>query len=207
MTTRKQILDILSTGGEATIDEIAASLRSRSGKSVSTVTIRYHLNVLLREGRVTEPRTVPRTTRGRPQHVFAVSRTDKGRGNSGELLSFLLVALAKEQRDDLQQLFQRVVEMMRSAANVSSTAPVHVRLAASAEFLNRRGYEATVEQVVGGHILNTRYCPYHDVIPRTDILCSLDMQIIEAIVAQPIQRLTRLADGDGVCSYFIEEKS
>ena len=207
MTMRKQIFDILSAGGEATIDEIAASLRSRSGKSVSSVTIRYHLNVLLREGHVTEPRTVPRKSRGRPQHVFAVSHSDRGRGNSGELLSFLLASLAKEPRDDVQRLFQRVIEMMQRAANVSSTSPVDVRLAASAEFLNGRGYEASVERVEGGHILYTRHCPYHDVAPRTDTLCSLDMQIIEAILAQPVRRLTQLADGDDVCSYFIEEKS
>ncbi len=205
MSTRQHILGILSERGEATIDEIATSLRLRMGKSVSSVTIRYHLNILLGEGLVSEPRTVPRTSRGRPQHVFAAAACNRGRGNSAEMLSYLLNAIEAESEAVSGAVFDRVILAMSREASFSALDSLEERISNSVVFLNSRGYDAAVEKSRGGYVLHTSSCPYHDVPKRTNSLCSLDMRLIEVVVGRPIVRLTRIAEGDNVCSYFIEE--
>lgn len=205
MTTRQHILDILSETGEATIEMIAEALKERSGKAVTSVTIRYHLNVLLDEGLVTEPRTVPRASRGRPQHVFAAAPVDKSRGNAAELLTHVLSALEHQSPEVAGSVIDQVITTMKGDAAISPSEPLAKRVSASAQFLNARGYKADFEQVEKGFILYTKHCPYHDIPQRTAAVCGLDMRLIEAVVGQPVQRLMRLADGDQSCAYFIEE--
>lgn len=203
MTTRQYIIEILGVKGQATIEEIAKALRLRSGKSVSTVTIRYHLNVLLTEGRVAEPRSIPRTSRGRPQHLFeAVDIVDPNKGNSPEVLSHLLAALQLQPQLALP-IIEQVAQKMAVKAGDFTGMPLDRRLDSVAEFLNLRGYDASVEKVESGFILYTRHCPYHDVPDRQSMMCCLDMRMIEAAVGRPIQRLLRLTDGDEACAYFI----
>lgn len=203
MTTRQQILEILDMSGHATIGQIAEALRLRSGKAVSSVTIRYHLNVLLAEGRVAEPRTIPKASRGRPQHVFeAVNIVEKSRGNSAEVLSHFLAALQR-QPELSATVIEQVAQQMAASAGYPTGIALESRLTGVISFLNDRGYDASVEKVDGGFILYTRHCPYHDVPERQTLMCSLDMRVIEATVGQPIQRLLRLADGDDACAYFI----
>jgi predicted ArsR family transcriptional regulator len=204
MTTRQQILEILDVNGRLTIGQIAEALRQRAGKAVSSVTIRYHLNVLLAEGRVAEPQAVPRTSRGRPQHVFeSVTIADRSRGNSAEVLSYVLASLQNQPELATAVIEQVAQKMACAAGDLPPGVPAERRLAGVTEFLNTRGYDASVERVDGGFILYTRHCPYHDVPERQSLMCSLDMRVIEAVVGQPIQRLLRLADGDNACAYFI----
>jgi predicted ArsR family transcriptional regulator len=202
MTTRQHILDILNSRGAATIEQIGNELRVRTGRAVSAVTIRYHLNVLLDSGLLTEPQSVPRASRGRPQHVFAAVQGSRDRGNTAEVLAHVLAAL-RTQPDVADMVLSRAASSMGESALLPTGASLDDRMAAAIEYLNSRGYEASAEAVDGGFILYTRNCPYHDVPDRQTILCGLDMRLIENVVGQPIQRLTRLADGDESCAYFI----
>lgn len=208
MTTRQQILDILDLNGCSTIGQIADALRQRSGKAVSAVTIRYHLNVLLSEGRVAEPRSLVKTSRGRPQHIFeSINLDEKGRGNSAEVLSHVL-AILQAQPEFASVVIDQVAQKIAAACELAGSS-VEDRLPGIIQFLNERGYDALVERVAGGFVLYTRHCPYHDVQERQLLLCKLDMRVIETVVGKPIQRLLRLADGDNSCAYFIniEENS
>lgn len=203
MTTRQQILEILDVKGCSTIGQIADALRQRSGKAVSSVTIRYHLNVLLAEGRVAEPRSMPKASRGRPQHVFeAVDVIDRSRGNSAEVLSHVLSTL-QTQPEIANLVIEQVARKMAAAVGSQIGQAIEDRLPSVVKFLNERGYDASSEKVDGGFVLYTRHCPYHDVPERQSLMCSLDMRVIEAVVGQPVQRLLRLTDGDDACSYFI----
>ncbi len=209
MTTRQQILEILDTRGCSTIGQIADALRQQSGKAVSSVTIRYHLNVLLAEGRVAEPRSMPKASRGRPQHVFeAVTIIDRSRGNSAEVLSHVMSTL-QTQPELANLVIEQVAGRMASAADAPTDVTTENRLPGVVHFLNERGYDASIEKVDGGFVLYTGHCPYHDVPERQSLMCSLDLRVIEAVVGQPVQRLLRLADGDDACAYFIniEENS
>jgi predicted ArsR family transcriptional regulator len=203
MTTRQQILEILDSEGCLTIGQISDALHKRSGRAVSSVTIRYHLNVLLTEGRVAEPRTVPKASRGRPQHVFeAVNIIEQDRGNTAEMLSYLLstVQLHPEFAD---HVIEQVAQKMADTAGLPSGLPLDKRLPEVVKFLNVRGYEASAEKVDCGYVLYTRHCPYEALSERQPAMCNLDMRIVETVVGQPIQRLLRLADGDEACAYFI----
>jgi predicted ArsR family transcriptional regulator len=202
MNTRQHILDILSTHGEATIEQIGASLRQRSGRTVSSVTIRYHLNVLLEEGLVTEPRSVPRATRGRPQHVFAASPSEPREGNSAEVLSHIFAALRQDPAMAASVLDRAAITMGEAAA-IPAELSLRERMYAASAFLNSRGYDASIEQVERGFILYTRHCPYHDLPERQSVMCGLDMRLIEIVLGQSVQRLMRLADGEDSCAYFV----
>jgi len=67
--TRQQILDHLKVHGPTTVDQLAAVL------GLSPVTVRHHLDILRSEELIGEPVVRRRNTRGRPQHLFAL--TDK----------------------------------------------------------------------------------------------------------------------------------
>lgn len=208
MNTRQHILDILNAQGEATIEQIADALYTRSGKSVSSVTIRYHLNVLLEEGLVTEPKTVPRASRGRPQHSFTAAPPQQSRGTTEEVLAHVLAAL-RSRPSVADSVMERAAITMTEAALPPPGATLEDRMTAASAFLNARGYDATIEPVEQGYILYTRHCPYHDLPERQSELCVLDIRLIERVIGQPVQRLMRLADGDEACAYFaanIEEK-
>lgn len=203
MATRKQILEILDANGHATISQIGDGLRLRTGKIVSSVTIRYHLKVLLAEGKISEPRSVPKSSRGRPQHVFeSICPIDKGRGNSAEVLSHFLIAL--QNRPEVSAvLLEEISQTIAAHAVQCGDGTLGQRVTEVVSFLNERGYHASSEQVEGGFVLYTNTCPYHDVAERQSLMCNLDLRIVEAAIGQPIQRLLRLADGDNACAYFI----
>jgi predicted ArsR family transcriptional regulator len=70
--TRRYILDILKTRGEATVDEIVEELQERRGKDITAVTVRHHITCLQKDDLIASPQLRHRDSPGRPQHVPSV---------------------------------------------------------------------------------------------------------------------------------------
>ena len=51
--TRQYILDILRVKKQVTVDELVGELEKRRGVSITAVTVRHHLNELLKEQLIT----------------------------------------------------------------------------------------------------------------------------------------------------------
>jgi predicted ArsR family transcriptional regulator len=202
---RQQILDHLKANGPATVEELAELL------NVSPVTVRHHLDILRSEELVGDPVVRRKTSRGRPQHVFAL--TDKAAVHfpkryddlAGRVLDQL-----KAHGDPrlVNVIFEAVTaSLLDEAPRPSVDTPLQQRLDQAARYLNERGYVARWEPAESGFLLHTCNCPYATVAPRHDELCRMDTALISALLGFEPERRARLADGDGSCAYFIPAES
>jgi DeoR family transcriptional regulator, suf operon transcriptional repressor len=206
--TRRFILDILRQEGQATVDRIVESLRSKYNREITAVTVRHHLNVLQQEGMITEPELRHRTTPGRPQHVYTL--TDKALqifpNNYQNLITTLIQQLQTQiPSQNINVIFEGVAEQM--AYNIDlSTFDSEVRLNMVVDYLTQLGYDAYWEQGEEGVILHTRNCPYHAVAQHSDTLCSMDLRLISILVGSIPRRMARISNGDSTCAYLLPVK-
>lgn len=201
--TRKQILDVLQRLGTATVEQIVGEIEREAGRTISTVTVRYHLNILIEDGLVSAPKCLERGGRGRPQHAFALTLRARGQHhNYAEVLSLVLQTELGAGRTPDELAGALAEQLAEKMPDIHQAATREERMNAVVDFLNARGYQAMWENVDAGIVLTTMGCPYHDVANRTWLLCAMDMRLIEKLVGVPAQRLTRLSDGDDHCSYW-----
>lgn len=206
--TRRYILDILRHQGQATVDGIVNSLRTKYSRDITPVTVRHHLHVLQQEGMITEPELQHRSTPGRPQHVYAL--TDKARqtfpNNYQQLLTTLIDQLQVQRSEsNVNVIFEGVADQMAKAVDLTGVAPEE-RLNIVVEYLTQLGYDAYWEKCEMGIMLHTRNCPYHTVAQHSDALCSMDFRLISVLVGTIPRRMARVSDGDSTCAYLIPDQ-
>jgi predicted ArsR family transcriptional regulator len=198
---RQQILDHLKANGPATVEALADLLR------VSPVTVRHHLDILRTEELVGEPIVRRKTSRGRPQHVFAL--TEKAATHfpkryddlAGRVLDQL-----KAHGDPrlINVIFEGVTaSLIEEAPRPAADMPVERRLAQATAFLTERGYVARWEPTESGYLLHTCNCPYATVAPQHEELCQMDTALVSTLLGFEPERQMHLVDGDSSCSYFV----
>ena len=199
--TRQIILNYLKEHGPATVDELAEVL------NLTSVTVRHHLDILRTEGLVAEPVIRHRTSRGRPQYLYAL--TEKASQyfpkNYDDLASKILAEIkAVSTPQGVNVIFGGVAS--RFAAEAPRPAPgepIVNRLDRAVAFLNTRGYVAHWEATSEGYVLHTCNCPYEALAPQNRELCGMDKALIGNLVGAAPQCLTRVADGSSSCAYLI----
>lgn len=200
--TRKKILEVLCSLGVATVEQIAEEMKQQTSRNISTVTIRYHLNILQQEGRVSEPRHLERSSRGRPQHVFTVTEEPAQSTAVKAYADTLLAVLNAGELTD-----ERISLIGKSIASIAgdlSQLSIEERFTATVKFLNERGYKASWGWAEQGAILTTNHCPYHEISSQTPHLCQMDMGLITSLIGAEAQKLTYIAGGDEACSYWFD---
>lgn len=199
-STRQAILNYLKTHGQATVDELAGVL------NLTPVTVRHHLDILRSEGLVGEPVVRHRTSRGRPQFVFALTEHASAHfpKNYDDLAAKLLEEVrARGGAPLVNVIFEGVAARLSAEAPAAAEAePFPARLARVADFLNQRGYVADWEQLPEGYLLHTCNCPYEALAEHNPELCQMDLTLIGNLLGQMPQRVTRLMDGATSCAYL-----
>jgi DeoR family transcriptional regulator, suf operon transcriptional repressor len=206
-STRRHILDILREQGEATVEEIVAQLQTRRGKDITAVTVRHHINLLQQEQLLTAPQLRRRSTPGRPQYVYHL--TSKGRElfpNNYEHLAANLIQQMERSLppETVNVIFEGVIESMAANAGIGDV-PLKQRLTRAVAYLNEHGYNASCETCSEGYMLFTRNCPYHGIAETTGTLCNMDMRLVATLIGVVPRLVSRVTDGDSVCSYLIPE--
>ncbi len=199
--TRQQILDYLKVNGPSTVDQLAEVLE------LSPVTVRHHLDILRSEELIGEPVVRRRATRGRPQHLFAL--TDKASlhfpKRYHELATGLLSQL-KQHADDrtVNVIFAGLSDtMLTTAPRPDVASPLPTRLTQAVAYLNSQGYVARWAEVDDGFVVHTCNCPFEGVASDHAELCGLDARLVSTLIGAPVERRTHLADGDSSCTYFV----
>lgn len=201
--TRQTILEYLKQHGPTTVDDLAAVLE------LTTVTVRHHLDILRTEKLVGEPVVRHRTSRGRPQYVFAL--TEKASAHFPKSYDQLAATVLDELKAREPQLVNVIFEGVAARLSASAPAPVEgepfaERLNRAVNFLNNRGYVARWETAPeGGFIVHTNNCPYEAISGAHPELCQMDMVLIGNLLGVVPQRLTRLAEGASSCAYLVRE--
>jgi predicted ArsR family transcriptional regulator len=199
---RQRILEILKERGVATVAELGHELE------MAPVSVRHHLDILLADGLIHSPGVQRRGRVGRPQQVYALTPAanryfpNNFQGLSGNLLDELKILLQPAQ---VVSLLQNIAT--REAADFSEAAaemPFEERLSTAIAFLSQRGYLARWEKKDGHYLLHTFNCPYAGVADGHRELCEMDMALINRLLGVKARRVSRIAEGNGRCSYVFE---
>ncbi|MBI1277041.1 MAG: hypothetical protein GC179_02825 [Anaerolineaceae bacterium] len=207
--TRQYILDILREKGQATVDEMVGDLQKRRGSAITAVTVRHHLNELLKEELITTTDLKHRDTPGRPQHVYILTTAAISHfpNNYQPLVNHLLEQLSNSfPGNEINVVFEGIADSMAANAAIPALS-VSERLNYVVQYLNDHGYNAHWENNGHGFTLHTTNCPYHQVAKDNRILCEMDMRLVSSLLGVVPRLISRISDGDASCSYFIPDNS
>lgn len=207
--TRQYILDIIREKNQATVDELVGDLEKRRGTSITAITVRYHLNKLLKDQLIMTAELKHHDSPGRPQHVYSLTEAalDHFPSNYQPLVAHLLEQLTLSlSNTQINVLFESVADRMAADAAIPFSSFVE-RLNYVVSYLNDHGYNANWEQCENGFILNTTNCPYHHLSGDNRMLCEMDMRLVSSLLERVPRLVSRISNGDSACSYFIPSEA
>lgn len=171
-TTRIRILDYLHKQQGASVDELSLSL------GMTGANIRHHLAILESNGLV-EAISERREGRGRPEHIYGLSRRVLGDGLE-TLARALLDVYVKRGADNAQPAgLDSLASAILNGDNVPPNDPILTRrLTKTIDRLNALRYQARWEAGADGpHIILGR-CPYSAIIVEHPELCQMDAALL-----------------------------
>jgi predicted ArsR family transcriptional regulator len=205
--TRRQILNILRTHQQATVDDIVSQLENIRGH-ITPVTVRHHLTKLQADGLVVAQQTRHRSAPGRPQHVYTLTTQGATRfpNNYIQLSTKLLQQLSSSLPEhQINVIFEGIATSIADDADIPD-GNLAQRLDAVVEYLSKQGYDASWEATDDGYRLDTYNCPYHHLSRTSTHLCEMDMRLISKMLGVVPRLVSRMSNGDQSCSYHIPEK-
>jgi len=199
--TRERILNILKERDQVTVDELSQEL------SLTTVTVRHHLDILRGERLVAAPIVHRRKSPGRPQYIYAL--TEKASTFFPKRYDHLTNLILREARsrlspDEMNQMMKRIGEHIASQAVLPGEGDFEARLAATVEYLNGLGYMARWERHDDDdYLLHIANCPYEQVARRDKKVCTIDVTLLTHLLGVSPRRISWAAQGDHHCIYAI----
>ena len=191
-----RILLFLRRQGEASVAELARGL------ALTQVTVRHHLQDLVRSGVVALPEKRHRGGPGRPEQVYSLTEQAEPMlpGNLPELARSLLQTLEARHgsewlRKALMASGKQAAADIRLEVSPSSEAFVGEILAA----LDKRGYMAAAGRWSGRRCITFAHCPYLAAARASPVVCAFDQALLESLLGEPVVLFRRLAEHDEHC--------
>ena len=188
ITARQKVLAYLNKTRTASAREISRALK------MSAADVRYHLRVLVSDGRLEVMSVRPHEGRGRPEKVYSLTRAALG-----DNLSVLSDALLTEAGSGF-----RVDALAKHLVGKSDFAsqPIAKRLNLIVEKLNAMNYHARWEAGAEGPRIIFGHCPYAAIIAKHPELCRMDEVMLEELMGQSAEQLTKIGrDGSLTCVF------
>ena len=199
--TRKRILEILKERGQATVDELSEQL------DLTSVTVRHHLDVLRSDGLIEPPVVRHRSSPGLPQYVYSLTSraAEYFPRNFDELSNRLLDSMRSHLNErQINVIFEGVTRRFVDEAPVPVPGePLEETLDRVTAFLDAHGYVARWERVPEGYLIHTSNCPYEGSASGYPELCAMDLSLVAALLGRQPERVGRLVEGCGSCSYLV----
>lgn len=203
--TRLRILQLLQKTGNDTVDGLATTI------GLAPATIRRHLDILQRDRLVTFEEVRKKT--GRPEYSFHL--TEQGHEalpkSYDMLLGSVIQGVAELTAEDtrgrdgsqiLELLFQRLSEEVwsRHEDEVNGQS-LEFRLNALTTLLSEQEFSPEAEVTDERLRIRLLNCPFRSVALQNDAVCSLDANLISAMLAVDMEREECIQDGDAGCMY------
>ncbi len=196
----RRIVRFLRQQGEASLRDLSQEL------GLSHVTLRRHLDELMRSGLVSPPEKRRRTGPGRPE--LAYSLTEKAEGllpeNYRDLARAMLGAL--EARHGAEWVRKQLREAGAEAAKGFSLKVdrgdqdfIPQVLAG----LEARGYLPAVGAWSGRRCMTFAHCPYLDAARASPVVCAFDHALLEALLGEPVVLFRQIAERDQQCIFLL----
>ncbi len=196
--TRQQILEILKRKGEVTVQELSREL------TLTSVTVRHHLEILRSEGYITEPEVRRSCRPGRPRYVYRLTSTaaDLFPTNYSGLANALLEALKNTIEPEKRKELLRDVGRQLAAGAGELPEEHEKRLNYVIAYIKQLGFVARWERDANGayHIFVCN-CPYHYVAQYHPETCLIDEVMLAELTGATLTRTEERASEDAFCRY------
>jgi len=193
ITARQKVLAYLNKTRTASAREISRALK------ISAADVRYHLRVLVSDGRLEVMSVRPHEGRGRPEKVYSIPRAALG-DNLSALADALLAeadALGVDEVSRMEALAKRL-----AGESDFASQPLAKRLNLVVEKLNEMNYHARWEAGAEGPRVIFGHCPYAAIIAKHPELCMMDAAMLEELMGQSAEQLTKIGrDGSLSCVF------
>lgn len=199
-SNKERILIFLRRHGEASVAELARGL------SLTQVTVRHHLQDLIRSGVVSPPEKRHRGGPGRPEQGYSLTERANPLlpGNLPELANALLGTL--EARHGPEWLRKAL-----TAAGARAAAGIQLASAPSSEVfvsevltaLDERGYLAAAGRWSGRRCITFANCPYLTAARLSPAVCAFDQALMETLLQEPVVLFHRIAEHDDHCLFLL----
>jgi len=173
-TARQKVLNYLHRNRSATAKDISRSLK------MSAPTVRHHLRVMIRDGRLTLESVRKNYGRGRPEKMYSLPTAVLGDNLSGLSDALLEESVSKLKVDAIAK---------RLAGNADlSNYPIAKRMNLLVDKLNLMNYHAKWEAGAEGPRVIFGHCPYSAIVSKHPKLCEMDIQLISQLTSRPVVR-------------------
>jgi predicted ArsR family transcriptional regulator len=197
--SRQRIIGLLKRHGPLSAGDLSRAL------SLTTVTVRHHMEGLIAGGLVSRPLPRPRVGPGRPERVYALTaEAEKSLPeNYAELCRCLVHALVEAIPPErlgeiLRDAGSRLGEQEGLGARARPSRRIHHALA----FLDSRGYFPEWE--AGTARLTLCHCPYQDLAQAAPALCQFDRALLEGLLSAKVTIVSRILDDEPVCIMAVQ---
>ena len=197
---QRRVLEALKRVGEATADELAATLE------ISSSALRQHLSALRYAGLIAAHQE--RGQPGRPaDHYRATAGTEQLFTTTDSTLSIELLGHIQEEDPELvNRVFERRRrDQVASARDGLSAKPVDERVLHLTELLDAQGYLADCETVdPDHHRINLHSCPLWAVASHYRQACTNELEFLRELLPEAdVERVTHKTAGAHTCTYEI----
>ncbi|MCX6082770.1 MAG: helix-turn-helix domain-containing protein [Chloroflexi bacterium] len=201
ITSRQRILGYLSQHKGVSAQEISRALR------VTAANIRYHLAILVSDGRVQNIGFRPEQGRGRPVQVFGLGEAALG-DNLTRLVDVLFGKVFENLPDaEIESVLESIAAGLLPMQAVETSGHITRRLVLVIARLNLAGYAARWEAHAAAPRIIFEHCPYAAVIRDHPELCSIDARILRQRLGLNVEQTARLEKtslGTSFCQFSIK---
>lgn len=197
---QERLLLFLRRHGEASMAELARGL------GLTQVTVRHHIQELIRSGFVSPPEKRRRGGPGRPEQIYSLTEQAAPMlpGNLPELARALLGTL--EARHGPEWLRKALAASGRQAAagiQLASAPGSETFVGDVLGALDERGYLAAAGRWSGRRCITFANCPYLAAARHSPAVCAFDQALMEGLLQEPLVLFQRIADHDERCMFLL----
>lgn len=197
---RQRVLLFLRRNGEASVGELS------QGLELTQVTVRKHLDELMREGFLSPPEKRRRGGPGRPEQSYAL--TEKAESLMPENYQDLALAVVGVLGD---RHGAEWVRKLLLAAGAQAAVGFGVKADRNEEAflpevlgeLDRRGYLPAAGTWSGRRCVTFAHCPYLDAARASPVVCAFDQALMEKVLGEPVVLFRRIAENDEQCVFLL----
>ncbi|MBU6452040.1 MAG: ArsR family transcriptional regulator [Cyanobacteria bacterium REEB67] len=198
--TQDVLLLYLKRQGELTVSDLCTML------GITSMAVRRHLAHLQKEGLV-ESRMI-RQVRGRPTyHYKLAAKAEALFPSGGSTLAVDLLEAVFEQsghKGVMELLTIRNEKRIARFKERFNDKPIEERVREISRIFSEDGYMTEWEAIEGGNfIIYQRHCAVHDMANQFRQLCSMEPQMMEALLGVKVTREKYILRDDPLCAYIV----
>jgi predicted ArsR family transcriptional regulator len=198
-TTRQRILQYLHLNRQATAPELSLTF------DLTQANIRYHLDILEKNGQIEIIGQVPTELPGRPSHVYMLSRAAQENALD-ELASALLIENLSGKTSSQRKRKLTATARQLAGKEHNPGQSLLIRLGTAVQRLNDLNYKAHWEAHADSPQILLGRCPYAKIINRHPELCEMDTHMIQILTGEnfeQVEKISRTQAGPAHCRFCI----